>query len=115
MGILNSQLGKRLLGLEDATKQNILGTKFQMSQSILSCGEHSLVGWMDLAPRRPALWGMAQHRTHLVYLVLCLSRHGWKCWVAAPSYPNNACVNSRAQTTTEPNTTEPNSGHEASG
>lgn len=47
MGILNSQLGKRLLGLEDATKQNILGTKFQMSQSILSCGEHSLVGWMD--------------------------------------------------------------------
>lgn len=47
MGILNSQLGKRLLGLEDATKQNILGTKFQMSQSILSCGEHCLVGWMD--------------------------------------------------------------------
>lgn len=31
VGILNSQLGKRLLGLEDATKRNILGTKFQMS------------------------------------------------------------------------------------
>lgn len=46
-GLLNSQLRKRLLGLEDGTEQNILGTKFQMSQSILSCGEHSLVGWTD--------------------------------------------------------------------